>query len=317
MGWPCIGWPCWLALHWLALHWLALHWLALNGLALHWLALLPELLLLLGVGWLAWHRSVHGHPVPVHARQGGAGGERGGVGHVGLGHALGHRRAVLGHAPLKVGRLEVGRALELGRGGGVEASLRRVALGKAARVAVAHRRHAGDVRVGAVAGRHLRLALVLELLKLLVCVELLVVHCVPARVLLELIPLRLLEELVVADHVVLVPVALLEHMLPHPLHLLLPLPHIVLGGVGVVGLVQLLLEQNPHLVLVPLVLGHRVLQLVVDLVLRLHLLHLLLHHLPFLGVIDRLQPHLLLKLLLHLVLLEVLPPGLVRLLQVV
>ena len=52
---------CW-PLDRLALHWLALHWLALNGLALHWLALLPELLLLLGVGWLAWGGTVQISP---------------------------------------------------------------------------------------------------------------------------------------------------------------------------------------------------------------------------------------------------------------
>ena len=69
---------------------------------------------------------MHGHPVPVHAGQGRAGGEGGGVGRV----ALGRRGAVLGHAPLELGRLEVGRALELGRGGRVEACLGRVPLGE-------------------------------------------------------------------------------------------------------------------------------------------------------------------------------------------
>ena len=41
-------------------------------------------------------------------------------------------------------------------------------------------------------------------------------------------------------------------MLAHALHLLLPLLHVVLRIVGVVRLLQLLPEQDPHLVLVPL-----------------------------------------------------------------
>lgn len=41
-------------------------------------------------------------------------------------------------------------------------------------------------------------------------------------------------------------------MLPHPLHLLLPLLHIVLRVVRVVGLVELLPEEDPDFVLVPL-----------------------------------------------------------------
>ena len=41
--------------------------------------------------------------------------------------------------------------------------------------------------------------------------------------------------------------ALLEHVFPHPLHLLLALLHVVLRVIGVVRLVQLFFEQDPHL----------------------------------------------------------------------
>merc|ERR1719295_333826 len=110
---------------------------------------------------------------------------------------------------------------------------------------MSYRGHGGSVGGGTISLWHLSLALMLKLLEL-------IVHCVPARVLLKLIPLGLCQKLVETYHVVFVRVALLENMLPHPLHFLLPLPHIILRGVGIIGLVQLFLEQHTNLILIPL-----------------------------------------------------------------
>jgi len=79
---------------------------------------------------------------------------------------------------------------------------------------------------------------VLEVLELLLSELIpLLVQSLPGRVLVVLLPLGLRQELVVADHPVLVGVRLFEHVFPHPLHLLLPFPHVVLGSVRVVDLV--------------------------------------------------------------------------------
>jgi len=219
---------------------------------------------------------------------------------------------------------------------------------------VAWRRHPRDVGV-VVVGRKLArlhhlfdllLPVRLEAVELLVGIELLVVQAVPPRVLFKLLPLSLRQELFVRNHHVLVFVRLLEDMLPHPLHLLLALLHVVLWVVGVVGLVQLLLEQSLYLVFVPLavtiqvvhckeglgipilcvhvilvlpdllelVFGHGVVHLLVHAVLGLHLLHLLLHVFASLRVIDGVEPMFFLKLLLHLVLLKLFAPLVIRLL---
>ena len=134
-------------------------------------------------------------------------------------------------------------------------------------------------------------------------------------------------------------------MLPHPLHLLLPLPHIVFRSVGIIHLLQFLLEQDSHLILIPLaisieivhheeclgikvlrihvvlllphllqlIFGHRMLQLIMLPVLGLQLLHFLLNNFPFLSIIDGIQSHILLKLLLHFILFEIFFPLLVLL----
>ena len=163
-----------------------------------------------------------------------------------------------------------------------------------------------------------------------------------------LLPLCLGQELVVGDQLVPVGVALVEDVLAHPLHLLHALLHVVVGVVRVVHLVQLLLEQHLHLVLVPvvvavqvvhgeerlrvpvlgahvvlllphllqLVLGHRVVRRGVLLVRVLLLGDPLLLLLPLRLVVDVTEALVLLKLLLHLVGLEVLPSLLVRALHV-
>ena len=138
-------------------------------------------------------------------------------------------------------------------------------------------------------------------------------------------------------------------MFPHALHLLLPLLHVVLVGVvGVVHLVELGQEERSELVLVPLsvlvevvhleedpgvpilgshvilvlpdffqlILGHGVMHFLMILVLLLQAMNPVLLLLPLVRVLDVIQPLLLLKLLLHFVLLEVVPPLLVGLLQV-
>ena len=121
---------------------------------------------------------------------------------------------------------------------------------------IAHRRHGGDVRVGVTLGhlahRHhplyLLLPLLFKVLELLLReLVALLVKCLPGLVLIVLLPLGLGQELLVADHSILVGVRLLKHVLPHPLHLLLPLPHVVLGRVLVVDFVQFLFEERLHL----------------------------------------------------------------------
>jgi len=232
-----------------------------------------------------------------------------------------------------------------------------VTLGVAAGVTKAHWGHSGDVRVGVTLGHlahghhllHLLLPLLLKVGELLLGeLVALLVQRLPGLVLVVLLPLGLGQELLVADHPVLVGVRLFKHVLPHPLHLLLPLPHVVLGRVGVVHLVQLLLEQDPHLRLVPLavaievmhheeclgvkvlrvhvililphllelLLGHGMVDLLVLSVFSLHLLHFLLDNFSLGRVIDSVKSHILLKLLLHLVLFELLLPRLVLFLQV-
>ena len=174
------------------------------------------------------------------------------------------------------------------------------------------------------------------------------VQGLPGRVLVVLLPLGLRKELIIADHPVLVGVRLFEHVLSHSLHLLLSLPHVVLRGVGVVHLVKLLLEQDPHLSLVPLAIaievmhheeclgvkvlwihvililpnlfklffGHGMVNFLVLPVFSFKLFHFLLDNFSLRSVIDSIESHLLLKLLLHLIFLELLLPRLVLLLQI-
>ena len=78
-----------------------------------------------------------------------------------------------------------------------------------------------------------------------------VVDCVPLLVLLELGSFCLLDEFLVADQVVLVRVGLLEYVLPHTLHLLRPLSHVVLGHPRLIDLVQFSSEQRLYLQLIP------------------------------------------------------------------
>ena len=232
-----------------------------------------------------------------------------------------------------------------------------ISLRIAAWMAIAHWGHGGDVGVGVTLGHlthghhplHLLLPLMLEVLELLLS-ELvpLLVQGLPGRVLVVLLPLGLRKELVIADHPVLISIRLFEHVLPHSLHLLLPLPHVVLRGVRVVHLVQLLLEQDPHLSLVPLAIavevmhhkecfGVKVLWIHVVLILpdlfkllfghgMVHFLvlpvfcfkffHFLLDNFSLRSVIDSVESHLLLELFLHLIFLELLLPRLVLLLQI-
>ena len=70
------------------------------------------------------------------------------------------------------------------------------------------------------------------------------VRGIRTRVFFVLVALRLGQELVEGDEPVAVDVRLPEDVLPHPLHLLFPLTHVVLGSVGIVNLVQLFLEKN-------------------------------------------------------------------------
>ncbi len=167
-------------------------------------------------------------------------------------------------------------------------------------------------------------------------------------VVVELVALRLGQELLVGDEPVLVDVGLLEHVLAHPLHLLLSLPHVVLRSIWIVHLVQLLLEQHPDLVLVPvvvavqvvhgeerlgvplvgphvilvlpdffqLILGHWMMDFAVFFMLLFLLVEPVLLLLPFGLVVDVIQALLLLELLLHLVPFEVVSPLAIGLLQI-
>ena len=83
-------------------------------------------------------------------------------------------------------------------------------------------------------------------------VVLVLVEGFPTGVVVELVPLALGQELFIRDHSVLVLVGFAQNVLPHPLHFLLPFLHVILlRVVRVVNLVQLLEEQRPQLVLVP------------------------------------------------------------------
>lgn len=107
-----------------------------------------------------------------------------------------------------------------------------------ARTRVIPARHVGMRRQQALGNQPLDLLLALALIVQVLLVRVLgrLVHRVPLLVLLELGALRLVDELLVADQVVLVRVRLLEHVLAHPLHLLGPFAHIVLGNARLVDL---------------------------------------------------------------------------------
>lgn len=107
-----------------------------------------------------------------------------------------------------------------------------------ARTRVIPARHVGMRRQQALGNQSLDLLLALALIVQILLVRVLgrLVHRVPLLVLLELGALRLVDELLVADQVVLVRVRLLEHVLAHPLHLLGPFAHIVLGNARLVDL---------------------------------------------------------------------------------
>ena len=61
----------------------------------------------------------------------------------------------------------------------------------------------------------------------------------PPFVLLKRRPLRALNELVETDHPVVVLVDLLDHMFPHPVHLLVPFHLVILGCVWIIQLIKL------------------------------------------------------------------------------
>merc|ERR1719245_1218673 len=120
-----------------------------------------------------------------------------------------------------------------------------------------------DVSVVGISGRdeslsdhllYLLLSFLLELLVFVLRVPLIVllVKRLPTGIVVVFFPLGLGQELVVRDEFVPVGVGLLEDMLAHALHLLDAHLHVIVLVVGIVHLIQLLLEENLDLILVPM-----------------------------------------------------------------
>lgn len=132
----------------------------------------------------------------------------------------------------------------------------------------------------------------------------LMIHGIPLWIFLELFPLSLLQEFIITDQPILVCIGFLEHVLPHPLHLLGPFLHIIFRNPSLVHLVQLVNEQHFYLILVPKSISINIVQHKERLrikVLSIHMVLLLPYFLQ-LGLIPRMMNLLVLVMLLLLLL---------------
>jgi hypothetical protein len=84
----------------------------------------------------------------------------------------------------------------------------------------------------------LLLPLVFELFELFIRVKVFIlVKSVPTFVFFKFISLGLLKKLIITNHSILVLITFFEDMLPHPFHLLLPLPLIIFRCIRIISFV--------------------------------------------------------------------------------
>ena len=120
------------------------------------------------------------------------------------------------------------------------------------RVTESYRRHGRYVWIGIALGNlthvhhplHFFLPFLLEFVEFFLgkYVLLILIQCFPTLIFVVFIFLGFRQKFFITDHAILVLVRFFEHVLSHPLHFFLPLPHVILRSVGIISLVQFLFE---------------------------------------------------------------------------